>query len=142
MLVDGSQARRRRASRRRLPFRFALNLSLSAVAVVACPVSAQAQSPRPQAGGGGGALADLPDGHVWLEHESKRYAFHDGRFYEWVPDDGLFREVDAPVGAAVPALPPVARTIELRGVTYRVYRGVYYRPTRRQGKKVFVVAKL
>ncbi|NNM32944.1 MAG: hypothetical protein HKO53_07740 [Gemmatimonadetes bacterium] len=142
MLVDGSQARRRRPSRRRLPFRSALTLSLFIVAVAVFPNPAEAQSPRPQAGGGGGVLAELPAGHMWVDHESKRYAFHDGRFYEWVPDDGHFRQVEAPVGAAVPALPAGARATELRGVSYQVYRGVHYRPTRRQGRRVFVVAKI
>ena len=142
MLVDGSQARRGVRSRRPLPFRSGLALSLVLVATAVFAPPAEAQSPRGQGGGGGGVITSLPEGHVWVDHESKRYGFHDGRFYEWIPDSGHFLPVEAPVGAAVSALPAAARETELRGVTYRVYRGVHYRPTRRQGKRVFVVAKM
>ena len=87
-------------------------------------------------------VSDLPAGHVWVTHESRRYGFHDGRFYQWFPERRLFQVVDAPVGAAVPHVPRGARIRELRGVTYHVYRGVHYKPARRDGKRVFVVAKI
>ena len=128
MLVDGSQARRRQPPRRLPPFSTRVTLSLFAILGAALPGAAEAQSPRSGTGGTGAVLASLPADHLWVDHESRRYAFHDGRFYEWVPGEALFREVVAPVGAAVPTLPVGARATELRGVSYRVYRGVHYRP--------------
>ena len=153
MLLDGSQARRQgraaprrlghhgpnRASSPRIALAIALGLGLSA----ATPALLCAQSPVQEAGGGGGStVSSLPAGHVQVTHESKRYGFHGGRFYLWLPDRRLFRLVDAPVGAAVPHLPRGARVRELRGITYHVFRGVYYKPTRRHGRRVYVVAKV
>ncbi|MDH3223929.1 MAG: hypothetical protein OEO23_09445 [Gemmatimonadota bacterium] len=143
MVLDRSQARRAGRLARplftTLAFALALSLGISALA----PGSLEGQSPPGESGGGGGdEVSDLPPGHVWVTHESRRYGFHDGRFYEWLPDRRVFQVVDAPVGAAVPNVPRGARVRELRGVTYHVYRGVHYKAARRHGKPVFVVAKI
>lgn len=87
-------------------------------------------------------MTRLPAGYVWVEEGPRRYAFHDGRFFEWVPQEKHFVPVAAPVGAAVPAPPRGSRVTSIRGVSYHVYRGVHYKATRRKGRVVYVVAKM
>lgn len=98
-------------------------------------------SPAPAAGGHVHAVTVLPAGHTWVTHGSHRYAFHDGQFYRWVPGRKHYIIVKAPHGAAVAVLPRGHKVQRVKGVTYHVYRGVRYKPTKRKGKTVYVVAK-
>ncbi|MGI9628173.1 MAG: DUF6515 family protein [Longimicrobiales bacterium] len=98
-------------------------------------------NPAPGPGGQVHAVTVLPSGHTWVTHASQRYAFHDGQFYRWVPARKHYIIVKAPHGAAVAVLPRGHKVQRVKGVKYHIYRGVRYKPTKRNGKTVYVVAK-
>ena len=140
MLLGGSQARRRSLR----PLRSAL-LGTALAGLAGCGGGvgrADAPPVRPTEAPRSETLSSLPAGHVWVTRGNRRYAYHDGRFYEWLSGDKRYLTVAAPHGVAVPRPPQGSRVTRIRGVTYHVYRGVYYKPSRRKGRRVYVVAKL
>ena len=140
MLLGGFQARRRSLQ----GFRRLL-IGGSLVGFTGCGAgTGQAVSAKtdPPAVARPGTLSSIPDDHVWVTRGTRRYAYHDGRFFEWLPEERRYLAVAAPHGVAIPNLPRGSRETRIRGVSYYVYRGVYYKVTRRDGRRVFVVAKL
>jgi len=67
----------------------------------------------------------------WERHEfrGERYRYREGRFYRRGGLFGLFgRLVSPPPGIIVIYLPIGARAVDIGGVTYYDYEGVYYQP--------------
>lgn len=138
MLLAGSLARRGRGR----PWRSAAVRAALAICLALPGGSVLAQDTGSRRAPGASAVTRLPAGYLWVDEGQRRYAFHDGLFFQWVPRDRHFEQIAAPVGTAVPAPPRGARVARIRGITYHVYRGVFYKATRRNGRTVYVVAKV
>lgn len=142
MVLQHVKARQARSARLRLGALLTILLVVAACGPKRAGVVVATSSKNPAPVVYHETVTVLPAGHMWVDHGAKRYAFHDGLFYRWVPGKRHYAIVKAPHGAAITALPRGHRVVQIRGVTYHLYRGVHYKPTRRKGKTVFVVAKL
>lgn len=82
----------------------------------------------------------LPFGYYPFYWGSGLYYYYDGIFYSPY-DNGGYRVVTPPLGAAVPTLPAGAQPIKIDGVQYYEASGVYYKEVvDDKGKVTYVVA--
>jgi hypothetical protein len=70
-------------------------------------------------------LSALAADAIWFNYNNTRYWYDDGCFY--LPQNGGYDVVPAPIGAMVAALPPgFETTVAADGVTYYYFAGVFY----------------
>ncbi|HUB60100.1 MAG TPA: DUF6515 family protein [Puia sp.] len=70
-------------------------------------------------------LSALAADAIWFNFNNTRYWYDDGCFY--LPQNGGYDVVPAPIGAIVAALPPgYETTVAADGVTYYYFAGVFY----------------
>ncbi len=80
-------------------------------------------------------LSALAADAIWLNFNNQRYWYDDGCFY--LPQNGGYDVVPAPIGALVASLPPGYESPVVDGVTYYYFGGVFYTYTG-QGYQVVV----
>jgi hypothetical protein len=80
-------------------------------------------------------LSALAADAIWFNFNNTRYWYDDGCFY--LPQNGGYAVVTAPIGAIVASLPPGYETPVVDGVTYYYFAGVFYTYT---GQGYVVVA--
>ena len=69
----------------------------------------------------------------------RKYYMSGGVYYSYGPSGYIV--VDAPVGGVVTTLPIGYRSVYLNGQLCYEYGGVYYRPTYRSGRRVYVITR-
>jgi hypothetical protein len=72
-------------------------------------------------------LSALAADAIWFNFSNQRYWYDDGCFY--LPQNGGYAVVAAPIGALVASLPPGYETPVVDGVTYYFFAGVFYTDT-------------
>jgi hypothetical protein len=87
-----------------------------------------------------GLIGALPYGYYPFFWGPYQYYYSGGYFYQPGPNGG-YQVTAPPVGAEVPSLPKGASPINIDGVQYYEFNGVYYKnAVTPDGKKVFLVA--
>ncbi|WCT12393.1 DUF6515 family protein [Mucilaginibacter jinjuensis] len=87
-----------------------------------------------------GFIGALPYGYYPFFWGPYQYYYSGGYFYQPGPNGG-YQVTAPPVGAEVPSLPKGASPINIDGVQYYEFNGVYYKnAVTPDGKKVFLVA--
>ncbi|HTR29050.1 MAG TPA: DUF6515 family protein [Puia sp.] len=69
-------------------------------------------------------LSSLATDAIWFSFNNQRYWYDDGCFY--LPQNGGYAVVPAPVGAIVATIPPGYETPVVDGTTYYYFGGVFY----------------
>lgn len=88
----------------------------------------------------GGVVATLPAGFMSLSYSTGPLFFHDGFFYRHYGP--RYMVVRPPIGIVVPVLPHGVRWVTIGHVRYARYRGLYYRPIRRNRTTVYMVVDI
>ena len=94
-------------------------------------------------GGGlriGAVVATLPAGFVRVSYSTGPLFFHDGFFYRH--SGPRYVVVHPPFGIVVPVLPHGVQWVMIGNVRYGHYRGLYYRPIRRNRTTAYMVVDI